>query len=280
MFTIGRLGEIIGISVRTIRHYHQIGLLPEPARDQHSHRRYGAADLVLLLRIRRLVEIGFALKEIGELLEAPPEVLQTALAELDADLAAQQAEIAARRKALARLNELEHDPQMPDELARWQPTLQSWGISQAMIRSERDTMLLATAIMGNRSTDHTEERQADGEKQPDTERSLFDEIYDRLFGQDGGAAARLLYQEIDAIRDLPADHPRVDALIESTTAFLKDHATILRRVQDHDLLADPSIPDAVATTLFEDMIDDMPPAIRRLIRVQQRLYAELIEQTD
>ena len=35
MLTIGQLASYAGVTVRTVRHYHQIGLLAEPERD-HS----------------------------------------------------------------------------------------------------------------------------------------------------------------------------------------------------------------------------------------------------
>ena len=42
MLTIGQLAAYAGVTVRTVRHYHQIGLLPEPERDASGYRRYGA----------------------------------------------------------------------------------------------------------------------------------------------------------------------------------------------------------------------------------------------
>ena len=45
------LAELAGVTVRTLRHYHQIGLLPEPPRSTGGYRRYNVSDLVRLLRI-------------------------------------------------------------------------------------------------------------------------------------------------------------------------------------------------------------------------------------
>ena len=42
MLTIGQLASYTGVTVRAVRHYHQIGLLPEPDRDASGYRRYGA----------------------------------------------------------------------------------------------------------------------------------------------------------------------------------------------------------------------------------------------
>ncbi|WP_150119335.1 MerR family transcriptional regulator, partial [Enteractinococcus helveticum] len=57
---IGELAEVVGVSSRTIRHYHHEGLLPEPSRDSNGYRRYTIADLTLLLRIRHLRELGLS----------------------------------------------------------------------------------------------------------------------------------------------------------------------------------------------------------------------------
>jgi DNA-binding transcriptional MerR regulator len=55
---IGELADLIGISTRAIRHYHQAGLLPEPARKANGYREYSLRDAVALARIRRLTELG------------------------------------------------------------------------------------------------------------------------------------------------------------------------------------------------------------------------------
>jgi DNA-binding transcriptional MerR regulator len=38
MLTISRLAAYAGVTVRALRHYHQIGLLPEPERDHSGYR--------------------------------------------------------------------------------------------------------------------------------------------------------------------------------------------------------------------------------------------------
>ena len=43
MLTISQLAAYAGVTVRAVRHYHQIGLLPEPARDNSGYRTYNAA---------------------------------------------------------------------------------------------------------------------------------------------------------------------------------------------------------------------------------------------
>ena len=58
MLTISQLASYAGVTVRAVRHYHAKGLLPEPERDHSGYRRYGAAAVVELIRIRTLAEAG------------------------------------------------------------------------------------------------------------------------------------------------------------------------------------------------------------------------------
>ena len=48
VLTISQLAAYVGVTVRTVRHYSQLGLLPEPERDQSGYRRYGAEDVIRL----------------------------------------------------------------------------------------------------------------------------------------------------------------------------------------------------------------------------------------
>ncbi|MBU2668140.1 MerR family transcriptional regulator [Actinoplanes bogorensis] len=84
------LAELTGTTVNTIRHYHRLGLLPEPERRYNGYKLYGVPDLVRLLRIRRLAELGVPLAEIaaaGPEGTLPPEALRRVDTELAADIA-------------------------------------------------------------------------------------------------------------------------------------------------------------------------------------------------
>ena len=90
---IGKLAELVGISTRAVRHYHRVGLLPEPARRANGYREYSLRDAVELARIRRLVEVGLSLAEVADVLAGDADRdLTEILRELDAALAGQEAE--------------------------------------------------------------------------------------------------------------------------------------------------------------------------------------------
>jgi MerR family transcriptional regulator, thiopeptide resistance regulator len=103
MRRIGDVAAATGLTVRTLHHYDEIGLLAASGRSEAGYRLYSDADVRLLYRIVAFRRLGFALGEIGPLLERdggdPRAVVRDQLARLDAEL-----ELKARlRERLTRL---------------------------------------------------------------------------------------------------------------------------------------------------------------------------------
>lgn len=70
--TIKELAESVGnqVTPRMVRHYHQIGLMPDPSRSSSNYRLYGDADVQRLRQIVSLKQQGFQLSHIRQLLSA------------------------------------------------------------------------------------------------------------------------------------------------------------------------------------------------------------------
>ncbi len=68
-YMIGQLAKATGCKVPTIRYYEQIGLLPEPARNEGNQRIYSDQHLKRLSFIRHARELGFSQEAIRELLQ-------------------------------------------------------------------------------------------------------------------------------------------------------------------------------------------------------------------
>ena len=66
---IGALAEKTGLSLRTIRHYDEVGLLKPSGRTEGGFRLYSREDLSRLLLIRRMKPLGFSLGEMTDLLD-------------------------------------------------------------------------------------------------------------------------------------------------------------------------------------------------------------------
>jgi DNA-binding transcriptional MerR regulator len=65
---IGELAEKTGLSLRTIRHYDEVGLLKPTGRTEGGFRLYTPNDVTRLMLIRRMKPLGFPLEEMTDLL--------------------------------------------------------------------------------------------------------------------------------------------------------------------------------------------------------------------
>ncbi len=66
---IGDVAEIVGLSLRTIRHYEEVGLLPEAKRSQGGFRLYTNDAVQRLLLIKQMKPLDFTLEEMRDMLE-------------------------------------------------------------------------------------------------------------------------------------------------------------------------------------------------------------------
>ncbi|MFE9026569.1 MerR family transcriptional regulator [Streptomyces iakyrus] len=105
---IGELAAVFGVTTRAVRHYHHLGLLPEPERRANGYREYGLRHAVVLARIRRLTELGLGLAEVRDVLadDAGKDLVEV-LTELDEDLARQEEALRERRARLRTLLDAE-----------------------------------------------------------------------------------------------------------------------------------------------------------------------------
>lgn len=107
--TIGGAATFVGITPRAIRHYHQLGLLPEPERGPDGRRRYGSDAMIQLLWIRRMADAGIALDDIRDAFadaafnsDSDSDVARI-LDRLEESLVARLAEVEQQRAAVARM---------------------------------------------------------------------------------------------------------------------------------------------------------------------------------
>ena len=144
MLTISQLASYAGVTVRAVRHYHHVGLLPEPERDRSGYRTYGAGDVVRLIRIRTLAEAGVPLSRVQELLDASPAAFADAVATIDVELRARIRELQEHRRRIARLADGD-SLAVPPEVVAYLDKLRASGASQAMVEGERDGWILMAA---------------------------------------------------------------------------------------------------------------------------------------
>lgn len=144
MLTIGQLASYAGVTIRAVRHYHQIGLLPEPERDASGYRTYQAAAVVRLIRIRTLAEAGVPLARVRELLDADPETFAAATTEIDRQLRAKIRVLQEHRRRIAQLGTGD-SLALPKEVVDYLDRLRATGAPEEMIEPERDAWILMAA---------------------------------------------------------------------------------------------------------------------------------------
>jgi DNA-binding transcriptional MerR regulator len=109
------LAALAGVTVRTLRHYHQIGLLPEPARSSNGYRRYSVRDLATVLRILSFTELGVPLSEVRRVVDDPSATAEL-LDGIDRQAADEIDRLTARRKTIALLRREDAAPDLPAAL--------------------------------------------------------------------------------------------------------------------------------------------------------------------
>lgn len=105
---IGEVASRTGLSLRTIRHYEDVGLLPAAQRSEGGFRLYEQAAIDRLLVIKQMKPLGFSLEEMGEVLGVYDRLVDpSVLAESErADLVAQLASY--EQQVRAKTDDLRH----------------------------------------------------------------------------------------------------------------------------------------------------------------------------
>ncbi|MEU1805514.1 MerR family transcriptional regulator [Streptomyces sp. NPDC019937] len=230
MLTIGQLAATAGVTVRTVRHYHHIGLLPEPERDASGYRRYGAQAAVDLIRIRTLADAGVPLARIDALLHAEPDEFAAAITDIDAALRRKIDQLIAYRRRITHLASGETLVLPPDVVALLD-RMRGLGISELRVRLERDAWILMRALNPHAVPQRIREKHAAFDD-PETTR---------------------LYLACDQSVDWDPHDPRLDRLIDDLDAWETTHERAGGR---------PGLEKLVSSRIAE-----ASPAWRRIIEV-------------
>ncbi|WP_210586804.1 MerR family transcriptional regulator [Streptomyces sp. GESEQ-35] len=247
---IGELATAVGVTTRTVRHYHHLGLLPEPERLSNGYRNYTLRHAVVLARIRRLTELGLGLSEVRDVLadDAGRDLVEV-LTELDEDLARQEEAIRERRARLRALLDAEEDlpaegPVSP-ELAALFAEMAHIPHDSPMAAKDREMLALI-------------ETTADPEQ-----RARLMSLVGGVLGTPAGAERVLaVYALLDALADAPTDDPRVD---EAARALAD---CIPRELLPADVDIDQD--DSFLRAFYADFAPAQAEAIRRALRIVTR----------
>lgn len=144
MLTIGQLATYAGATIRAVRHYHQIGLLPEPERDASGYRSYGVEAVVRLIKIRTLAEAGVPLSRVQELLDADDATFAQETAEIDRELRKQIRALEEHRRRISQLASGD-TLAVPEEVIDYLDQVRAVGAPDALVDAERDAWILVAA---------------------------------------------------------------------------------------------------------------------------------------
>ncbi|MFD7024998.1 MerR family transcriptional regulator [Promicromonospora sukumoe] len=146
---IGQIARIAGVTVRTLRHYHQIGVLPEPARAANGYREYDTADLLRLIRVRRAAAAGVPLDRVADVLDRSGHTETAALlAQLEEELDAQIDALFAQRVLVRRMALGELDPSFPPDLRLTHEQSSRWDIDPGVSRFDANHAELSMQLIG------------------------------------------------------------------------------------------------------------------------------------
>ncbi len=200
MLTISQLAQYVGVSTRTVRYYHQRGLLPEPGRTSGGYRTYDADAVIRLTKITTLARSGVPLARIEELLAADPETFREGVADIDRDLQHRIRELSLDRERLGHLQSGERLC-LPALVCDYLDDLREAGVPEPVMIAYRDSWLVACAVYRD---------QVDG-----------------WIAESGYTIAHPEYVALQArtlkLHDLPPDDPAVDSVAEAWVEYAAAH---------------------------------------------------------
>ncbi|MYT70792.1 MULTISPECIES: MerR family transcriptional regulator [unclassified Streptomyces] len=248
---IGELARIVGVTTRAIRHYHHLGLLPEPERLGNGYREYGLRHAVELARIRRLTELGLGLGEVRDVLaEDAGRDLVEVLAELDADLARQEAALHERRVRLrALLDDAERQGGLPagsplsPELASFFAKLGDVDLDSPMAVKDREVLALVDATAP-----------------PEARAELMAVLGPALTAPGALDSVREVYALLDALAEAGPDDPRVAEAARALLGWLPADLPTAEGIEQHALL--------------DAFLGDFSPAQAEAVRLAMRMAEE------
>ena len=244
MLTISQLAAYAGVTVRAVRHYHAKGLLPEPARDHSGYRRYDAAAVVELIRIRTLADAGVPLARVQDLLAADDDEFAAAVEEIDRRL---RAEIRERQRHRERIAQLAAGDSLalPPEAVAYLDRLRELDIPARAVEMERDAWILVAAQIPEQMPALMALKSAQLET----------------------PAVTALYRDLVEVAEWEPDDPRLPAFADRLVALIEESSAPW---EDQDAAVEFAFGDALVTLLDEVFLTTVPVAPRLLTLLEER----------
>ena len=243
--TIGQAAAFAGVTVKTVRHYHRLGLVEEPERDGSGYRRYGSTDLLRLVQVRTLAEAGIPLAKIGDLLDADPERFAAALVDVERQLSDRIEELIARRDTLHRLTN-GHRVLLPDRACALLDRIPDLGFTADDVTECREALVLVRALVPESFEDYLSQ----------LEHALDDPVYVCLIQRSRRAG------------EWEPNDPRVDELATAVAEYVVANPSLIPSLTGLQTRADGAIRHGL---LHHHGEDQSPTRARLTALIEERL---------
>lgn len=145
LLKVGQLAKQICLSVRTLHHYDEIGLLSPSVRTPAGHRLYNTKDIARLHRIQALKQLGLSLQQIAEIIQENSQPLPDIIAQQIATLEHEMAQAAQLKSKLIKLQDSLQTSDEPD-IAAWLDTLALMNVYEKYLTADEIEELNSHAL--------------------------------------------------------------------------------------------------------------------------------------
>jgi DNA-binding transcriptional MerR regulator len=272
---IGEVAALLGISTKTIRHYHRVGLLAEPPRTAGGYRLYRTRDLILLLRIRRLQQLGLSLAQIRAVLGHPDDdpralgdVLEQLLAMCDEQIRALQAR-RARIAALLAAQSTNSGAALDELVSVQTPELLAWAQAQVSIDLQylKPTIWTWDArVLSLLESFHWPEGHLQGMREITAQLLQQPEAMHHLVG---------MLERFVALAGEPKDSPQVERLADEY-----EHSDLRTLLASGAAEQTPPVKDVYGEAMGDILLSALSPAQRRCLGLIQLHMAAGVPDTS
>jgi DNA-binding transcriptional MerR regulator len=244
------VARLADTTVRALRHYHHVGVLAEPPRDDNGYRNYRVGDLVQVLRIKRLAALGIPLERMHDMLNEPG-TSSDVLDELDLELERRIGDLQLQRTLLATVRSTGVAPDLPAAAAQFMRLVYEPGDHGRVAELDRGMFLMLDQVTAGGASEE------------------LVKIYERTTHPTDLEALRELNRRFDTLEE--GDHGE-QAKIELTAALVHALrpfvAAVLREEPIRDATSDGLLGDLMTShqkeTLSEDQLDVLGRVISEL----------------
>jgi len=146
MLTIGEAAQLLDTTPRTLRFYHERGLVPEPERDGLGHRRYDISTLHALKQLLTLRKLGLPLSRSAGLLRNDDTDFEEELLTWEEEIVRKQRELEEQRLMVVQLRQDRTGSPVEQGWTEWEHALTDRGVPFDLVSREKTAAQLLSIL--------------------------------------------------------------------------------------------------------------------------------------